>query len=315
MQVKQVVKSPLRKLDATTVAAQQTVAIPYEKQLDRDSRWALSEASLFFEGKGAVQEALRKVTARLHELGIPYTVVGGLALFQHGYRRFTDDVDLLVTKENLKIVHEKLEGLGYLPPFTHSKNLRDTELGVKIEFLITGEFPGDGKPKPVAFPDPISSSINVDGVQYLNLNALVELKLASGMTNPGRVKDLGDVTELIKVINLPLDFAEKLNSYVQDKFREIWRNARRRFRMLWPNNIAAAGRAKSIEEMIDGLRQAADTLEAMKKDGVVFDPAEPGSNDFSYLFTSDPEVAEKYGMQDEAEFWPDDRTRQDNGES
>ena len=52
-------------------------------------------------------------------------------------------------------------GLGYIPPFTGSKNLRDTEHGVRIEFLIAGEFPGDGKPKPVAFPDPAEAGVEI----------------------------------------------------------------------------------------------------------------------------------------------------------
>ena len=73
---------------------------------------------------------------------------------KHGFRRFTEDVDILVTRDGLKAIHAHLEGLGYVPPFTGSKNLRDTEHGVRIEFLIAGEFPGDGKPKPVAFPGP-----------------------------------------------------------------------------------------------------------------------------------------------------------------
>ena len=108
--------------------------------------------------------------------------------------------------------HEKLEGLGYLPPFTNSKHLRDTEHGIKIEFLTTGDYPGDGKPKPVSFPDPRQVSSDVDGITYVNLPNLVELKLASGMTNAGRLKDLADVMELIKVRGLPIEFAEQLNS-------------------------------------------------------------------------------------------------------
>jgi hypothetical protein len=41
----------------------------FEQLLDRDPRWALSQGSQFFEGKGAVQEALLKITGRLNELG------------------------------------------------------------------------------------------------------------------------------------------------------------------------------------------------------------------------------------------------------
>ena len=179
---------------------------------------------MHFEEKSAVHDALRKISQRLDELGIPYVIVGGMAMFAHGFRRFTEDVDLLVTTEGLKAVHEQLEGLGYLPPFPNSKQLRDTDNGVRIEFLVTGQFPGDGKPKPVAFPDPADCGIDIGGIRYLQLSNLVELKLASGMTNPGRLKDLADVQELIRVLHLPPEFGEKLNPYVREKFAELWRS-------------------------------------------------------------------------------------------
>lgn len=198
---------------------------PYEQRLDRDPRWALGEGSEFFEGRGAVQTALRRITSRLNELGIPYAVVGGMALFHHGYRRFTEDVDLLVTIEGLKRLHQELEGRGYLPPFAGSKNLRDTEHGVKIEFLVTGGYPGDGKPKPVSFPDPKAGSIEADGICYLNLDTLITLKLASGMTGAGRARDVVDVGELIKTLNLPLDYAARLDPSVQAKYRDLWQEA------------------------------------------------------------------------------------------
>jgi hypothetical protein len=177
-----------------------TAAAVYEDFLDQDWDFALRQGSGHFEGKSAVQEALNKVTRRLDELGIPYAVAGGMALFRHGFRRFTEDVDILVTAEGLAAIHAHLEGSGYRPPFAHSKNLRDTELGVRIEFLVSGEYPGDGRPKPVAFPEPVAVSIELDGVKYLGLPSLIELKLASGMTNASRMKDLADVLELIKIM-------------------------------------------------------------------------------------------------------------------
>lgn len=196
--------------------------VPYEQRLNQNSRWALSEGSVFFEDKGAVQQAMRRIAKRLDELGVPYAIVGGMALFQHGFRRFTEDVDILVTKDSIPVIHEKLEGRGYLAPFTGSKNLRDTELGVKIEFLITGGFPGDGKPKPVSFPDPADVAIEMEGRKYIPLTTLIELKLASGMTNTHRLKDLADVQEVIKTLSLPIEFGDQLNPYVREKFRELW---------------------------------------------------------------------------------------------
>jgi hypothetical protein len=105
-----------------------------------------------------------------------------MALDAHGFRRLTVDVDILVTRDGLRTIHEKLEGLGFVPPFEGSKNLRDTEHGVRIEFLLAGGYPGDGKPKPVAFPDPAKVGVEIDGIRYLRLSSLIELKLASGMT-------------------------------------------------------------------------------------------------------------------------------------
>jgi hypothetical protein len=199
--------------------------IAYEKQLDADLEWALKEGSLHFEERNAVHQTLRRITQRLTELGIPYAVVGGMAMFAHGYRRFTDDVDLLVTRQSMDRIRAELEGLGYVQPSRTSTKLRDTQSGVRIEFLITGQFPGDGKPKPVAFPDPQNVAVEVGGVRYLNLPTLVDLKLASGLSAAHRQKDIGDVQELIKVLKLPREFADQLNPYVREKFLSLWQGA------------------------------------------------------------------------------------------
>ena len=197
--------------------------ITYEQQLDRNLRWALRECSKHFEKKSATHKALGKIARRLDDLGIPYAEAGAMALYFHGLRRFTEEVVLVVSPENLREIHNRLEGLGYVPLFTGSKNLRDAEYGVRIEFLTTGDYPGDGKPKPVAFPDPRNAQIEIEGIRCLQLPALIELKLASGMTNPGRLKDLADVQELIRVLQLPRDnFAAQLNVFVQEKYRELW---------------------------------------------------------------------------------------------
>ena len=198
-------------------------SMAYEDRLDEAVDWALREGSMHFEQKSAVHQSLRKIAARLEQLGIPYAVAGGMALFLHGYRRFTEDVDVLVTPEGLAEIHRRLEGLGYVPTFDGSKNLRDAEHGVRIEFLVTGQFPGDGKPKPVAFPDPAFAQVERDGIRLLPLKDLIELKLASGMTDPGRLKDLADVQELIRTLDLPEDYGASLNEFVREQYRTLWK--------------------------------------------------------------------------------------------
>jgi hypothetical protein len=203
------------------------VIATYEERLNRDRHWALDEGSMHFDQNNAVHRALRRITTRLTELGIPHAVVGGMAMFFHGFRRFTEDVDILVTKEGLAEIHQKLEGLGYVPPFQGSKHLRDTELGVKIEFLTTGDYPGDGKPKPVAFPDPTQVVETLEGISCANLATLVQLKLASGMTGAGRLRDLGDVQQLIQTLQLPRELSAQLDPFVRPKYEELWDDVQR----------------------------------------------------------------------------------------
>lgn len=193
----------------------------YEQRMDQDRLWALREGSMHFEKESAVHKALQAITRRLDELRISYAVAGGMALFFHGYRRFTEDVAILVTPDGLKQVHLHLEGRGYVPPFAGSKNLRDAEHGVRIEFLTTGGYPGDGKPKPVSFPAPETASDEIEGISFLRLDRLIELKLASG-TAPGRRRDLADVQELIRILHLPADFANRLDASVRDQYYELW---------------------------------------------------------------------------------------------
>ena len=146
-----------------------TVAVPYEIRLNKDPRWALDEGSRHFDEKSNVHLTLQSIGKHLNELGIPYAVAGGMALFAHGFRRFTEDVDILVSRDDLKRIHSSLSGRGYLPLFSGSKNLRDTQTGVRVEFLLQGGFPGDGKEKPVSFPAPDSVAETHGGIQFLNL--------------------------------------------------------------------------------------------------------------------------------------------------
>lgn len=185
----------------------------------------VEEAQRFFMGESKVQQALDKVAHLLEEDGIPYAIIGAMALNAYGYRRLTVDVDLLLTPEGLEAFKAKHLGLGYIQKFPGSKGLRDTEHGVPIDVVLAGEYPGDGKPKPVAFPDPASVAVRGERVALLPLPRLIELKLASGMTAPHRLKDLADVLEMIRILKLPAGMAEELNPYVQEKYQELWKAA------------------------------------------------------------------------------------------
>jgi hypothetical protein len=176
----------------------------------------------YFMGEGTLQSTLAQVSSDLKQRGIDYMVIGAVALMAYGYPRFTEGIDLVMTREGLEAFHRELIGLGYVPAFPGAqKRLHSTRDNVPIEVIVAGEYPGDGKPKPVNFPVPKDSSTEIDGVRIVTLEKLIELKLASGMTAPDRLKDLADVQELIKARGLTSDFAAMLNPYVREKFLEL----------------------------------------------------------------------------------------------
>ena len=88
---------------------------------------------------------------------------------------------------------------------------------------MTGEYPGDGKPKAVAFPDPRTAAIEVEGLRILTLPTLVEIKLASGMSAPHRLRDLADVQEIIKARQLDDGFAAELDQSVRPTYLDLLR--------------------------------------------------------------------------------------------
>jgi hypothetical protein len=94
-----------------------------------------------------------------------------------------------------------------------------------VDVVLAGEYPGDGKPKPVAFPDPARVAVRGRRVALLPLEKLIELKLASGMSAPHRLEDLADVLELIRALALPLETAVSLDASVRGKYEELWRAA------------------------------------------------------------------------------------------
>lgn len=163
-----------------------------------------AEGLRYFMGEGTINKTLTRLASDLEQRGIDYMVIGAIALLAHGYPRFTQDIDLVMTSDGLQRFHDELVGYGG-----------------SIEVMTTGEFPGDGKPKPVSMPLPSDASTTIDGIKFVTLEKLIELKLASGISAPDRLKDLADVQELIKIRRLDADFAVKLNPYVRAKYLEL----------------------------------------------------------------------------------------------
>ncbi|MFN8456895.1 MAG: hypothetical protein U0401_19890 [Anaerolineae bacterium] len=200
--------------------------ISYEQRLRHNPDLVLKEATLYFNQQGDLYRTLRDLAQRLDELGIPYALIGGLALAQHGFVRMTEDVAILLTPDGLTTFKDKLVGRGYVLAFSGAKKtFRDSDTGVRIEVITSGEYPGDGLPKAVSFPDPALSAIEVAGLRVVSLEKLIKLKPASGMSASHRRRDLADAQDLIRVLGLGENFGEKLEASVQSIYRQLWQEA------------------------------------------------------------------------------------------
>jgi hypothetical protein len=173
--------------------------------------------------QGSVYQTLQNIAQSFNREGIDYAVIGGMALVIHGYNRTTQDVDLLLKATGLEVFQRSLVGRGFTPAFPGATRMfRDTQTNVVVEILVAGEFPGDGKPKAVSFPDPSLVAIEADGIRVITLSSLIELKLASGLSAPDRLKDLADVQELIRLLALPASLAEQLEPSVRPEYQRLW---------------------------------------------------------------------------------------------
>jgi hypothetical protein len=191
-------------------------------QRRRNLLGGLRTAEKYFMGTASVQLATRRISEALRDLGVPYAIAGGIAVTVHGHVRVTNGVDVLLTSEGLRAFKERWMGRGWVERFPGSRGMRDVEKDVDVDVLLTGGYPGDGKPKPVRFPDPARVAVDMAGTDVIVLPVLIELKLASGMSAPDRLRDFDDVIQLVRANSLPKEFGALLNQWVQDKYSELW---------------------------------------------------------------------------------------------
>ncbi|MEM6689453.1 MAG: hypothetical protein AAF664_08510 [Planctomycetota bacterium] len=179
-------------------------------------------ADLFFMNRSPIHEAMQRLHRTLSEMDIRYAVAGAMAANAHGHRRTTADVDILIRPEDLQRFKDRWIGRGWVDKFEGSKNFRDAVCEVDIDDLLTGGYPGDGLEKPVRFPEPESvSQIHDDGIPYIDLPTLLNLKLASGMTASHRPRDLDDAIQLIRGNQLDERYSQELNEFVRAKYLEL----------------------------------------------------------------------------------------------
>lgn len=174
-----------------------------------------------------IARVLAWLTERLDAAGIPFALVGGLALRHYGYRRFTEDIDIVTTREGLDRIHAELVGLGLVPRFRGArKGLRHASDRVNIDVIVEGE-PVGAVGSPLVYPSPDSDAfVDAESYRVPTLPMLLAFKLTSGMYG-ARPTDLGDADALINANRLDESFAGQLPEPLRAAFIEAVERTRR----------------------------------------------------------------------------------------
>jgi hypothetical protein len=182
----------------------------------------LREIDMFFEGTSKVHDTTRRVAGKLEAAGIPYAIVGGMAVNAHKHERTTKDVDFLLTSAGIDAFRRLYVGPEFDPVPGRPRRFVDRANGITFDILVTGLFPGNGKPQPVSFPDPDDVAERIQSLQVVDLATLIELKLAAR-----RYQDFADVVNLIAANNLDELFLEQIEPSVRGDYIECLEEKRR----------------------------------------------------------------------------------------
>lgn len=182
----------------------------------------IRDIDMFFQGNDPVHRTMRRVAGKLEEAGIPYAIIGGMAVNAHRYVRTTGDVDFLLTAEGYRAFVELFVSRDFQKMPDRPRRFLDPETDATFDVLITGRFPGSGRPGPIAFPNPADSAERLDGRWVIGLAKLIELKLAAR-----RHRDFGDVVELIRIHNLDESYLSQIHPSLAPDFIECLEEKRR----------------------------------------------------------------------------------------
>jgi hypothetical protein len=196
-----------------TRAARQSLLVPGRSAQGRTARTLRTRSGA---GKRDKLDALLAIdmlgdnphiltVARKLATAVEAPVLGGIAVFLHGYRRTTRDLDLYT--HDRKITDVQLRAAGAVWDIKHREHVLDS---VRIHTVT----PDDAK-------HVVQKTSMIDGVKVVSLRDLIAIKLICGTNNPGRAKDIGDVQELIRCVPLDKTFAPKLPKDLRPVFKEL----------------------------------------------------------------------------------------------
>ena len=148
---------------------------------------------------GRYGRVIRALDHVLEAIGCESVVAGGWAVWRHGFfARMTHDVDIILAQDRIEEFQRVASVSGFeilsVPASRWPKVLhKDTD--IQVDILPEGARPGiRSRLAPSTIPHPSRVGAAGTSLRYIQLPALIELKLAAG-----RVRDDFDVVELMRV--------------------------------------------------------------------------------------------------------------------
>lgn len=170
-----------------------------------------------------VRERLMRATAALEQAGIPYAVAGGNAVAAWVSRvdeaavRTTQDVDLLIRREDLERVKEALSAAGFV--YRHAKSVDmfldgpDAKARDAVHIVFAGE---KVRHEYVEAAPKVDETERDPQFNVLSLDALVRMKLTSF-----RDKDRTHVRDLIDVGLVDASWLDRLSPELAARLRAL----------------------------------------------------------------------------------------------
>jgi len=143
-------------------------------------------------------DTARRLHACFTRHGIPYTIIGGLAVVRNGAVRTTVDVDVLLEKQDREKARTAL-GEDFATGVDSASDRRNQ---VEVDFLYSGDDWG----MVIPLPAPAAHSVfdSALGANFMDLRGILELKTAVYLHKKAEdgielaAKDLADVVALLR---------------------------------------------------------------------------------------------------------------------
>lgn len=169
---------------------------------------------------------IREIARRTGEAGIPFLVIGGYAVFAHGYVRATDDLDLIVQRGSRAPLGKLLGDMGMTVKNDAANFVQfdpPDESGMDVDLMFVSE-DVFGRLEQAA----VEATVEGTQVRVVSLLHLIALKCHALQHSKSlrRLKDMDDLVQLILINRLDLNEPELRTTILKHGNTEIYEKLR-----------------------------------------------------------------------------------------